>query len=632
MLDGAAEDRLWPDPLLVPLALLYDRQTLLANWHALGHVLVAAPLGQAAEPITVAIVASLVARHSPAQLALVTIASPRSLPTDVMALPHQLGEAVDPADGAALRTTLEQVREELDRRVAADGKTFVELALVIRELADVPREDHDLLATLLGDGPRLGIRVLAASERPATELAQACPYLGELRSRLVLQTADEDGSQVLLGAAGAEELGPGGQLLLRLEGRSPIRAHGFRVAPDHLARLVALMQSQAGARMPAPEHLTAGPPDEIDEPEDTDVLPGSTTSPEGHEPGSADLETEVDQVTPSLASGHLDEPSSGPAESDLLSRSEDPDDKEEPVVAVPGEPERPRSDLLRQLDRAPLRLRCFGTRGVWLGERQLWPSAEAVEDTAWEVVLLLGIHSAAGIQVETLADVIWNEETPPEPGTVLRKRRRRLRVELKRLVPELEQDPLPTDPKGKVYRLDPSVIASDVHQFIELAAWAKSLGQRDAIAAYEEALALYRGDLLDSVAVPTYAWLYDGAALATTLRPDYRRLQEEIRRRLADLYACGEDKADIGRAVELYTELVAERPDDEQLWVALLRIQARRGDVLALQTSLRRLRSTLVELGQGSDPEAVRLPPNVQRVLDEIQRHARTDSGHHAAD
>ena len=121
-------------------------------------------------------------------------------------------------------------------------------------------------------------------------------------------------------------------------------------------------------------------------------------------------------------------------------------------------------------------------------------------------------------------------------------------------------------------------------------------------------------------------------ASATTLRPDYRRLQEEIRRRLADLYACGKEDTDFGRAVELYTELVGERPDDEQLWVALLRVQARRGDVLALQTSLRRLRSALVELGQGIDPETVRLPPNVQRVLDETQRRDRADSGHDAAD
>jgi hypothetical protein len=201
---------------------------------------------------------------------------------------------------------------------------------------------------------------------------------------------------------------------------------------------------------------------------------------------------------------------------------------------------------------------------------------------------------------------------------------------LKRLVPELEADPLPTDPKGRVYRLDPGVIASDVHQFVELATWAKSLSRDDAIATYEEALALYQGDLLDSVAVPTYSWLYDGVALATSLRPEYNRLQQEVRRRLADLYAAGDHDSDLGRAVALYTELTGERPDDDGLWVSLLRAQGRRGDAIGLQASLRRLRTTLVELGHGDDPDKVALPPKVLYILDEVQAQARA-SGQSAA-
>jgi hypothetical protein len=167
------------------------------------------------------------------------------------------------------------------------------------------------------------------------------------------------------------------------------------------------------------------------------------------------------------------------------------------------------------------------------------------------------------------------------------------------------------------------VVASDVHRFVELATWAKSLGREDAIAAYEEALALYGGDLLDSVAVPTYTWLYDGARLATSLRPEYGRLHQEVRQRLADHYAAGGDDHELGRAVELYTELTAERPDDDRLWVSLLRVQGRRGDALGLQASLRRLRTALVELGQGDDPDTVALPFKVQQILDEVQAQAR---------
>jgi len=74
-----AEQRVWPEPLLVPLGLLYDRQTLYANWPALNHVLVAAPMGQAAETMLVGLIASLAARRPPAELALVTLAYPRTL-------------------------------------------------------------------------------------------------------------------------------------------------------------------------------------------------------------------------------------------------------------------------------------------------------------------------------------------------------------------------------------------------------------------------------------------------------------------------------------------------------------------------------------------------------------------------
>jgi hypothetical protein len=121
--------------------------------------------------------------------------------------------------------------------------------------------------------------------------------LGELTTRLVLHAADEDESVALLGMPGAEELGAGGQLLLPAEGRMPIQAHGFWVAPHHLARLVKLMDQRptfaasgssvpTRADEPAPGEPT--PEREFEEHEaavEVDPSVGAETAARGHTPG-----------------------------------------------------------------------------------------------------------------------------------------------------------------------------------------------------------------------------------------------------------------------------------------------------------------------------------------------------------
>ena len=55
---------------------------------------------------------------------------------------------------------------------------------------------------------------------------------------------------------------------------------------------------------------------------------------------------------------------------------------------------------------------------------------------------------------------------------------------------------------------------------------------------YEAALALYKGDLLDSSDMPSYRWMYDeGPQVSLTLCSDYRRLERGARLRLASLLA-----------------------------------------------------------------------------------------------
>ncbi len=126
-----------------------------------------------------------------------------------------------------------------------------------------------------------------------------------------------------------------------------------------------------------------------------------------------------------------------------------------------------------------------------------------------ELLVYLGVQDPSGVRAELLADSPWSEDDDDESRTErLRKRRYRMRQALKKLVPELEGNPIaPFDKKDPVYSLNASVIESDVHRFIKLVQEAKSLPPESACAAYEAALDLYGGDLLERPDVPPYRWM-----------------------------------------------------------------------------------------------------------------------------
>jgi hypothetical protein len=75
-----------------------------------------------------------------------------------------------------------------------------------------------------------GLHGAAASSSPSVEAAAGAAT-----------TYREEESVALLGVEGAETLGSGGRLLVRLERRLPVQVSGYRVPPDRLARLVELM-------------------------------------------------------------------------------------------------------------------------------------------------------------------------------------------------------------------------------------------------------------------------------------------------------------------------------------------------------------------------------------------------------
>ena len=71
---------------------------------------------------------------------------------------------------------------------------------------------------------------------------------------------------------------------------------------------------------------------------------------------------------------------------------------------------------------------------------------------------------------------------------------------------------------------------------------------------------------------------------------------------------------------ELYIGLAAELARDERLWATLFRTHAKRGDLVALDASVRLLRSARVELAEnGEGPEAIAIPPGLSRLVDELR-------------
>jgi hypothetical protein len=254
---------------------------------------------------------------------------------------------------------------------------------------------------------------------------------------------------------------------------------------------------------------------------------------------------------------------------------------------------------------------------------------EIAESRRLQLLLLLAVHPVAGIQAESLLDMLW-DRLPADPGSAVRGERFDLRAELQQLVPEIgSADPVPAKQfhGEKVVALDSKIVASDVHEFVELLRLARKLEPAAAIAANEAALALYQGDMLDSSAVPNYRWMYDvPPRVALGLRSDFRGYHKEARLRLADLLAAGPEEG-LARAEELYSGLCAEDLDNEHLWIALFRIHERTGNTPGLAGVVRRYRNAQIERGttQVTDIDKVPLPANLDRVVKDIQ--SRIGSG-----
>jgi nucleoid-associated protein YgaU/DNA-binding SARP family transcriptional activator len=569
---------------LLPLGVLPDGSTLFANWGELGHVLVVGLPGGGSDIILTSIVGTLAARGRPDELQVWTISDPRILPARLMQLPHQRSGFIDPSDEARLQQALDYLRAQLSARMRRSdsdplqpwvpSRDEPELALVVAELADLV-DDGTTLELLSTHGPDYGLHILAASTRVDALSAET---LGQFRTRLILQTLDNEESIRLLGQPDGSVLG-GGEFYLRLNSRVPMRLRGFRISTDHLDHLVQLMREAYGDGS-LREWTTAT------------ELP--TLEPTNGDAPSLEVIPPADQPIP--------------IDSNISS----------PVVEVP-------ADETIQ-NHALLHVKCFGDFVVTSGDLAISPSSEeGASYKAWEILACLAAQPQGVLSREKLLTAVWPDVGPEQAASRMRTAMKRLRATLARQVPKLSRDVVRSDRDG-ICRLDTTLVSSDVHQFVSLLRDAAKLLPTEAKVALEEARRRYQGDLLSGHAARFYEWVDERGDSGVSLREHYREEYYRATQRLARIH-FEEGRADL--AALLYKDILRAEPTLEDVVRELYRCYQQLGDFSSLIREDRHLRQALREAyydpeDPEDDPERYQPEPETIALFNEITQELET--------
>jgi DNA-binding SARP family transcriptional activator/nucleoid-associated protein YgaU len=633
-------------PHLLPVGMLPDDQTLYGNWDELGHILLVGLPSGGTDVILTSLIASLAARCRPDELRLMTIADPRTLPTQLSRLPHHPDDVVDPANAGMVSETLAHLRQELLQRMRRaerdEGRTWratpeePEIVLIVGELADLPDEGTTL--ELIGtQGASHGMRLLAQ-----TAVAAVLPadVLSHFETRVVLQTRDDDESIHLIGQPGAAALADG-ELFLRIDGRIPLRLRGYRVSPEHLDELASLMCEAYGATPPISPFVVQTDRQKV---ADSQVSCGEETLS-----GTESTRVIGGQVRLEEGQG-ISEGSRGMA-SEIPTEHQLPHENgRDCLVQVQGVERLPDASFVEAVETnnghqhvleaalieqgvappqgidqvlAPLiEVRCFGGFAVTSGDREISPSGEeGASYKAWEVLAFLAAQPEGAVAKEKILAAIWPDVDEERAGARLRTALKRLRALLAEQVPNVKGDIVRSERDG-IRRLDTAMVASDVHQFISLLRTALKLPSDEAKEALQQARGLYQGNLLSGRGTRLYEWVEERDVSGVTLREYYQDEYYRATQRLARLH-YGEGHAEL--SVPLYKELLKAEPTLEDVVRDLYRCYQQLGDLNSLIREDRHLRQAIrdayADLDEpGLDTHDIQPEPETIALFNEIRQ------------
>jgi two-component SAPR family response regulator len=188
---------------------------------------------------------------------------------------------------------------------------------------------------------------------------------------------------------------------------------------------------------------------------------------------------------------------------------------------------------------------------------------------------------------EKLLNALWPGVSSESATSRLYSNLSILRSVLAEQVPGLPADAVRGDKSAGMYRLDSSLVWSDVQEFLALIQGARKLPPAERRLAYEQARSLYRGDLLTDM---PYKWVNAEDERGYTLWEEYREEYRQLTGRLAQLYSVdGEPE----RAVLLYRDLLRDEPTLEDVVRQLFRCYQQLGDRNSLIRDERLLREAI---------------------------------------